>query len=347
MKSIIKLPFSIDETLRCYLCNAFFGGILSTYDNMEGWIVEHYIQMFYVSNRNILHSRYLESQINYYGGWTEPLALFERCLYSISSIESSSIVNWIRYKLEEGFYCYTYANEAYWGKQYNNAHDIIIIGKDDYRNIFWIVGYFRKRFQIKEIPYDLFNKAYTSGIHVTLNVDKNDGEEYIKLFRPRFDSSTIYELDLNNIIIRCEEYLNSINTGLLNISEDSNHLMYEMPNSVYGMKLYKKWQEELYINVDSNNKVDYRKFHVLYEHKLMMHRRVIYLQKVFEKVFDEVDWDNDKMIQHTSAMRLLALKYNNSLSKDTLLCLINNVKVLEEMDSFFINEFLCKLRELV
>ena len=31
----VKLPFVMDETLRCYLCNAFWGGILSAYQNME------------------------------------------------------------------------------------------------------------------------------------------------------------------------------------------------------------------------------------------------------------------------------------------------------------------------
>lgn len=343
MEKIIKLPFVIDETLRCYLCNAFFGGILSSYENMEGWIIEHYIQMFYVGNRKVLHSNYLESQINYYGGWTDPLQLFDRCLYSISLIDND-IVFWIRKRLEEGYYCYTYVNEACFGKQYDNSHDIIIIGKDDLRNVFWTVGYYNRKYKIEEISYELFSNAYKSGVEVTLKNDTGGGKEYIKLFKPRFNSSTIYKPNIKNIIVRSEEYLNSINTGILNTSNDCNHFMYEMDNSVYGIGLYKKWQEELLTHVDSEIIIDYRKFHAVYEHKLMMQRRLTYLQKEYNNVFTQNISDNDKLIQQASTLRLLALKYNNSLNKKTLLFLLENVKVLEEMDSLFMNSFLCKLK---
>lgn len=343
MEKIIKLPFVIDETVRCYLCNAFFGGILSSYKNMEGWIVEHYIQMFYVDNRKILHSDYLESQINYYGGWTDPLPLFHRQLYSIPSIDND-IVFWIRKRLEEGYYCYTYVNEACFGKQYDNAHDIIIFGKDDYREVFWTVGYYNKRYETKVLPFELFANAYKSGVDFTLKKDENDEKEYIKLFKPRFDSSTICKLDINNIIIRSEEYINSINTGILNACDDCNHFMYEMDNSVYGIGLYKKWLEELLMHVNSEIIIDYRKFHAVYEHKLMMRRRLTYLQKEYNNVFAQDITDNDKLIQEASALRLLALKYNNSLNKETLLFLVEKIKVLEEMDRQFMNGFLCKLK---
>ena len=82
----VKLPFVMDETLRCYLCNAFWGGILSAYQNMEEWIVEHYIQMFYVSNRFILNTNQIESQLNYYGGWSEPMKLFEQQIVRLGDI---------------------------------------------------------------------------------------------------------------------------------------------------------------------------------------------------------------------------------------------------------------------
>mgnify|MGYP007110278920 CR=1 FL=1 len=61
MSDIIKLSLVINDTLRCYLCNGFLGGIFSSYENMEPWIVEHYIQMFYVFNREVLHSEYIET----------------------------------------------------------------------------------------------------------------------------------------------------------------------------------------------------------------------------------------------------------------------------------------------
>lgn len=156
MEEVIKLPFVKDETLRCYLCNAFWGGVLSSYVNMEGWIIEHYVQMFYVSNRKVLHSDYLESQINYYGGWTEPMSLFDRHLYNINSIDEGKIVKWIKGKICEGYYCYTYINESFLGKGYDNAHDVIVIGFDEKKRVFNTVGYFNKAYCIKEVSYDIF-----------------------------------------------------------------------------------------------------------------------------------------------------------------------------------------------
>lgn len=86
--------------------------------------------------------------------------------------------------------------------------------------------------------------------------------------------------------------------------------------------------------------IDYRKFHAVFEHKMMRRRRLKYLKREFGETFQsEVDAVN-QMIQHTSTMRLLALKYNKSLNPKTLEGIIKYVKILEEMDAEFMDHFL-------
>ena len=203
---VLTLPFVLDNTVKCYLCNAFFGGILSSYKNMEGWIIEHYIQLFYVGKRKVLHSTQIESQINYYGAWTEPMELFEKELFDVDKLIKIDVIDLIRKRILGGFYCFTYMDEYYVGKRQHNAHDVIIIGIDDTEKCLSVVGYFNRQYSMRQISFQTFEKAFESGIRITLHCDHESGHEYLKLFRPLFDDEMIYQIHMDNIIERCNEY---------------------------------------------------------------------------------------------------------------------------------------------
>ncbi len=341
----VNLPFMIDETLQCYISNAFFGGVLSAFNNMEEWIAEHYIQMFYVSDRFVLNTDKLESQINYYGAWSEPIQLFE-CQYIESKVvDNVNIVDVIKENIGNGYYCYTYFNERYVGKYRDTSHDVIIFGKENLQGKFQFAGYFNNHYGIGEISYELFREAFESGYYIALN-SHHMIEQYVKFFKPRFDEKTRYLLNIKNLISRVEEYLNSINTGELNKGNDKNHFMYELPNSYYGLSLYRKWQEELTFCLCHKNRIDFRKFHVVYEHKLMMQKRLNILEQKYGNIFENEKKLAVELMNFAYEIRVLALKFNNTKKNEILEHIIMKINTLEKLDEFFMRKFLKKLMEI-
>jgi hypothetical protein len=341
----VKLPFVMDETLRCYLCNAFWGGILSAYQNMEEWIVEHYIQMFYVSNRFILNTNQIESQLNYYGGWSEPMKLFEQQLVRLGDIKNYDIVNELSHALEQGYYCYTYINEKYVGNKQDTAHDVFVIGKNDRTKKFKVIGYFNSRYSSIEMDYELMMETFASGLTIALS-SNNAIDDYVKLYKPLFNDKTVYHLKLSTLILRTQEYLDSTNTGMLKRSGDINHGMYEMPNSYYGLSMYTQWIEELAFQGSKLGEVDYRKFHAVYEHKLMMSRRVGVLERKYGTLFNHEKKMLREIIHFLEVLRMLALKYNNSRKKENFENILQKISVLHDLDKEFMMQFLATLKKI-
>ena len=307
--------------------------------------MEHYIQMFYVSNRFILNTNQIESQLNYYGGWSEPMKLFEQQLVRLGDIKNYDIVNELSHALEQGYYCYTYINEKYVGNKQDTAHDVFVIGKNDRTKKFKVIGYFNSRYSSIEMDYELMMETFASGLTIALS-SNNAIDDYVKLYKPLFNDKTVYHLKLGTLILRTQEYLDSTNTGMLKRSGDINHGMYEMPNSYYGLSMYTQWIEELAFQGSKLGEVDYRKFHAVYEHKLMMSRRVGVLERKYGTLFNHEKKMLREIIHFLEVLRMLALKYNNSRKKENFENILQKISVLHDLDKEFMMQFLATLKKI-
>ena len=118
---------------------------------------------------------------------------------------------------------------------------------------------------------------------------------------------------------------------MLKRSGDINHGMYEMPNSYYGLSMYTQWIEELAFQGSKLGEVDYRKFHAVYEHKLMMSRRVGVLERKYGTLFN-----------HEKKM----LRDNNSRKKENFENILQKISVLHDLDKEFMMQFLATLKKI-
>lgn len=342
-----ELPFVLDDTLKCYMYNAFFGGILSAYENMEGWIVEHYIQLCYTGNKYVLNSDEQEAQITFYGGWTEPMQLFEYNTYNLNDVDLQNIDELFRREISRGYYVFTYIDEALIYNCKDNAHDVIIIGYDEESECFIIVGYYDNRYKKIEISYEILKNAFVEGVKIGALSKNFIGAEYIKTARPKFDINSTYKIRIERLITGCEEYVNSINTGLKNANGNHNHFMYEGKGSVWGINVYECIVEHINKCIEKDFSLDYRKIHIIYEYRLMMERRLRYLEQLFMPDFSALIKKNEEMLLLSNNMRFIAMKYKITHQKELLISIKKRIIEIREDDVVFTKQFIEHLRKLV
>lgn len=148
-------------------------------------------------------------------------------------------------------------------------------------NYFKVAGYFENDFKEKDIDYKLFSEAYSSGIEISNSYDALGGDAYFNTFQPQFN---YIRINISKILKSCEEYLKSINTGKLNFSDAPNHKMYEIEGSIYGIPVFDCLVKEIDENLKNNKQLDYRKFHLIFEHELIMRKRILYLSNKFPNI---------------------------------------------------------------
>lgn len=123
--------------------------------------------------------------------------------------------------------------------------------------------------------------------------------------------------------------------------------MYEMDSSVYGISLYSCWMDELLVKMRAKCEIDYRNFYAVYEHKLMMRRRIKYMRSKFIDAFQELEEDINKLISKTERLRLMALKYNVTMDSRIMMRIVESIKETREIDYMFMCNFYDELSRLV
>lgn len=342
-----ELPFVLDDTLKCHMHNAYFGGILSAYENMEGWIVEHYIQLCYTGDKYVLNSDNQEALVTFYGGWTDPMQLFDYSTYNLHDVELQNIDELFRREISKGYYVLTYINEAVIYNCKDNAHDVIIVGYDDECGCFMIVGYYENMYKKIKVSYEVLKKAFIEGVRIGTLSGNFIGAEYVKVARPKFDFNTIYKIHVENLLVGCEEYANSINTATKNINGNHNHFMYEGKGSVWGISVYGCITEHIVNCIEKNIFFDYRKIHTIYEYRLMMERRLRYLEQLYEADISSLIKKNKELLLLSDNMRFIAMKYKITNKKELLISIKERIIEMREKDIIFTKQFVECLRELI
>lgn len=97
MKSQNILPFRMNENLESNLYNTFFRGILWTYKNLEGWIMEHNIQLYFKIKKNICNSNEIIN-INNKEKWDEARELFTVQYLNSYKIDTEKIIEIVKKK---------------------------------------------------------------------------------------------------------------------------------------------------------------------------------------------------------------------------------------------------------
>ena len=136
----------------------------------------------------------------------------------------------------------------------------------------------------------------------------------------KYQAKKISDSKLEKIHIKeqISDYLNSNNSSI-KTSYFTNFI-----SGVWGIEIY---NVILKILLEEREHLDYRMFHLLYEHKLYMKERLLYMK------FDNINLENvNYLIQCSNRLRLLCIKYNIKPCKRLVNKMVELIKSIKQIE---------------
>lgn len=223
--------------------------------------------------------------------------------------------------IDQEYYIYLYLDRLYIVPELCNthfAHTTLISGYDKEKQVFYVSdNYNNGKFQTIEVDFYVVEKAFYAAKECsTGNTKDNDKSEEFSYLRSicvfKYVNGINVKFDKKEFIRQLEEYITSKESNLFN---DSN-------KSYYGYDSYRAIRE--FCEGNKEILIGKRDFHLLYEHKYLMRKRIEYfLEKNIIKNHELLDQAIE--IQNSfHIIRNLYLKIKIMLADD------NDDKVLRE-----------------
>ncbi|PXV95598.1 hypothetical protein C8E03_101227 [Lachnotalea glycerini] len=327
----------VQRKINCYSSDAYFLNLILAYPNMLPWIYENYIQLFFSSGKKVRNTNENEVFLDFFGGWTEPRKLLNCKQYDRKFLSTTDIICFIENKISDGFYLYTYIDEYYSiseGKEHY-CHDISIYGYDKIKQLLHVIGFDKKgNYTTYTILYSVFRLAFESGILLSKEYDQYGGKNYLLGIAPNFSREKKYVIEPENMKSIFYDYLNNIRTIDNFVTDDPNYDLYMQPQNVYGICVYDCITEYISNFTNWTHKIDYRIFHVLYEHKKLMSDRLLYLKEELKYPISEQEIiQTNELIHSCDKARLIVLKHNIIPKEQTLSKLLNYILQISQEES--------------
>lgn len=254
---------------------------------------------------------------------------------------SPSFVDFVRFQIDHGYYCWTYVNEYFipstlaFGNQ-SFTHPLMIYGYDDTERKLSVAGFFAQRkFGTCELPYETMEQAFKEA-----ELPSQSGEQdIVMLFKLHERRMKECEFRLDWVMEQLSDYLHARRSGYM-----KGALAPGVPQGrVYGLGIYdvlriQLTREEL---LSDSHGIDHRPLYVLWEHKKMMNRRIAYMtEQGYFTLSDEVVERYKKVEQMALSVWNLFLKF--LMIRDARLArqIDERLEVLKEKDSLAVSRML-------
>lgn len=277
---------------------------LLNYDDerVKSWLFSNFIQLRYLVNDNVVFFERYRSILD-----NCPFFLhYSLSREIINSIWKDNLIECFIQMLLSDYYIFLYADRYYIpeSKQYQTVsfvHELFIYGYDDKEKKFYCKDNIRDgKYTSFECDFYQVEDAY---VNIPLNPYFTD-VHFLKKENPNIN----IKFNMNYTLKLIKEYAYSLNS----------HNCFEVFTLVeYGFKVHKIIMEDL-INTQAqkNDDIDIRPFHLFYEHKIMMIKRMDYMKQLYRtNILDEVIKDYQDLADNYMVLRNIILKYNKSFDK--------------------------------
>lgn len=291
--------------------------ILQTNPNTESWIANHFVNIFI--NKDRIFDNFYDRNMFFYGcPWLQVNQIRREVVLRICH----RITDYVKALLSEGFYVYAtgntehipaYHSEHYW------AHNLFIYGYDDELQLFYISDFFiNGKYERAICSYDELEMALQ-----TSNMNRHFVNLIYGIKLKEIDY--VFELDWLNEMLN--EHLNSENLFCkYRTRQDEEYYSNKEGNKYYhfsfseietkyyfGISYYDKITEMI---LDNSSKL-MRPLDLIYEHKVMMSKRVEFLyQNGYLDVEDYLSLSEEckRLSDKTIVLRNLWIKYRMSMA---------------------------------
>jgi hypothetical protein len=325
------LPLALPPSAYGFQFYAFPLAIIETDPRSADWVLSNYIQLAYDRSpaSPVPFAFYMYDYAD--NPWLETI----RGSQDWFQIPVGEIVDFVKNQLRREYYVYLCLDNFFlphrWSHYFEHfSHDTLVHGFNDRTRTLRLVGYGRTgKFGTWETSYEDFERAYAS------QLEMGAPTRQMHCFRLLRDGN--YPLDRNLIVRTLEEYLTGSNT--------SEHFsMLRKPwDRAYGLDVYEPLGKAVRDRLGSGVPCDIgdiRGFHVLWEHKKIMTRRVEVLLRDGGGGGAHLLSQAKKLEGRTFALRMAALAHARMNSPRRLREGIEKLDLIREDDERFVKSFL-------
>ncbi|WP_128893903.1 hypothetical protein [Longirhabdus pacifica] len=266
--------------IKGYLFYAFPLSIIGYNEQTSPWILSNFIQ-------TNLEMDYANSPIPYtlfsfdfkQSPWLKMEKITRKTLHHVQK----DMLSTLKYFIDEQKYIYLYLDEYYIPRrrtyhQSHFLHENLIFGYDDDAQTFDVLGYDEKMiFKPIQISYEALMQSYNSVEDIMhASMDQNTYSDSFDVFSTitLFERNPHASYAFNYKLVResLTEYLNGSNSfeRFASIKQPPSHC-------VYGMDCYSYIEKYFRSFLAGEVPYDIRFLHILYEHKLLMTKRIQYI----------------------------------------------------------------------
>lgn len=309
--------------------------ILVNYEDYYPWFIHSHIQLVAWETPEIYIQFYTPVFREYY-------RLFKMHHYEkrVLSKWCDNIEQFIIDAINEGHYVYLSIDQYYissyesFGKRHG-AHDMLIYGYDQQRQVFYIADFFRTIYSFEEANFESVNKAFLSPY--------SEGEWFkgVQLLKLK-DHKREFKLDLEYLIKQLKEYLYEIKSSV-------DYKLIEEPgkdSDSWGIGVY----SFLINHVRGSKEFVFslvRSVHLLYDHKEVILRGLEYLNNLNYITDYELHSEAYRDIKKQCLiLRNLCLKYMFSESKQDIQHVIRLISQIEMKERIAIQKIILDLENI-
>ena len=300
--------------------------ILGTEPNTESWVMNHFVNL-YIHKDEIFDNFYDRNAFFYGCPWIQVVQIRREIVLRICS----RIIEYVKALIDEGFYIYCMGNTEYISAYHNDrywAHNLMVYGYDDVSQTFYLSDFFENgKYTRAACSYEELEKALQ-----TAQMNRH----FVNLIYGMKLKEIEYKFEVDMLLEKLTDYLGSVNLFCKYRTRMDEEFYSNKGGNAYYYFSYAEMKDLYYFGLSFYDKLAdmaekkslrlKRPLDLLYEHKLLMSRRLDFL---WNNRYVR-DSDYDKLKRTCDDMVRLSLIARNKYLKDQIRSSASSQKSLKE-----------------
>ena len=300
--------------------------ILGSDSNTESWVMNHFVNL-YIHKDEIFDNFYDRNAFFYGCPWIQVVQIRREIVLRICS----RIIEYVKALIDEGFYIYCMGNTEYISAYHNDrywAHNLMVYGYDDVSQTFYLSDFFENgKYTRATCSYEELEKALQ-----TAQMNRH----FVNLIYGMKLKEIEYKFEVDMLLEKLMDYLGSVNLFCKYRTRMDEEFYSNKGGNAYYYFSYAEMKDLYYFGLSFYDKLAdmaekkslrlKRPLDLLYEHKLLMSRRLDFL---WNNRYVR-DSDYDKLKRTCDDMVRLSLIARNKYLKDQIRSSASSQKSLKE-----------------
>lgn len=300
--------------------------ILGSDSNTESWVMNHFVNL-YIHKDEIFDNFYDRNAFFYGCPWIQVVQIRREIVLRICS----RIIEYVKALIDEGFYIYCMGNTEYISAYHNDrywAHNLMVYGYDDVSQTFYLSDFFENgKYTRAACSYEELEKALQ-----TAQMNRH----FVNLIYGMKLKEIEYKFEVDMLLEKLTDYLGSVNLFCKYRTRMDEEFYSNKGGNAYYYFSYAEMKDLYYFGLSFYDKLAdmaekkslrlKRPLDLLYEHKLLMSRRLDFLWN--NRYMRDSDYD--KLKRTCDDMVRLSLIARNKYLKDQIRSSASSQKSLKE-----------------